>query len=90
MTLQAYSPWDVDIGVRVEAFRWLRGQVAALGDVLPIDLLRRGFTYNGARVPLLGPQGIFKPAVLSELPLSITTVPDGPYDDSFVNPRPCP
>jgi putative restriction endonuclease len=34
-------------------------------------------------VPLLGPQGIFKPAVLPELPLSITTAPDGPYDDSF-------
>lgn len=38
---------------------------------------------NGRRVPLVSPQGIFKPRVLSEAPLSITTVPDGPYDDAF-------
>lgn len=37
---------------------------------------------NGVRVPLLGPQGIFKPRVL-EVPLSITTAPEGPYDDAF-------
>ncbi|MFY9555129.1 MAG: hypothetical protein WAV20_00985 [Blastocatellia bacterium] len=35
------------------------------------------------RVPLLGPQGIFKPLVMTEVPLSITTAPPGPYDDSF-------
>lgn len=38
--------------------------------------------WDGVRVPLLGPQGIFKPKVL-DLPLSITTAPDGPYDDAF-------
>jgi putative restriction endonuclease len=32
---------------------------------------------------LLGPQGIFKPQVLTGVPLSITTAPRGPYDDSF-------
>jgi putative restriction endonuclease len=31
----------------------------------------------------MGPQGIFKPRVL-ELPLSITTAPEGPYEDAFV------
>lgn len=30
----------------------------------------------------MGPQGIFKPRVLSEIPLSITTVPGSPYDDT--------
>jgi len=40
------------------------------------------------RVPLIRPQGIFKPAVLPEIPLSIATVPphDGrppPYADGF-------
>ena len=34
-------------------------------------------------VPLVGPQGIFKPRVLDEAPLSATTAPNGPYDDSF-------
>src|SRR5206468_5967612 len=38
------------------------------------------------RVPLCGPQGIFKPAVLPEMPLSITTAPvipgkPRPYED---------
>lgn len=38
---------------------------------------------SGVRVPLLGPQGIFKPQVLSFIPISITTSPGGPYNDSF-------
>ena len=37
---------------------------------------------NGNRVPLIGPQGIFKPRVC-ELPLSITTIPGGPYPDAM-------
>lgn len=53
------------------------------GDVLPRTLLAEGFRIDGVRVPLLGPQGIFKPHVMSEVPLSITTAPLGPYDDSF-------
>ena len=55
---------------------------AEFGDVLPRKTLAQGFVLNDTRVPLLGPQGIFKPAVL-EVPLSITTAPSGPYDDSF-------
>jgi putative restriction endonuclease len=31
----------------------------------------------------VSPQGIFKPQALPEIPLSITTTPSGPYDDSF-------
>jgi putative restriction endonuclease len=42
---------------------------------LPEKLLEQGFTYEGRRVPLLGPQGIFKPRVLREIRLSITTIP---------------
>lgn len=43
------------------------------------------FTFHGTRVPLVGPQGIFKPAVL-DLPISILTAyrapgRDRPYDD---------
>lgn len=52
------------------------------GDVLPRTILQAGFKYGGERVPLLGPQGIFKPKVMSA-PLSITTSPAGPYDDAF-------
>ena len=71
-----------DRTVRTAAFEWLKARVAELGDVLPRDLLAQGFEYRGHRVPLLGPQGIFKPAVM-EVPLSITTSPNGPYDDGL-------
>jgi putative restriction endonuclease len=53
------------------------------GDVLPWSLLLRGFDHDGRRVPLVSQQGIFKPAVC-ELPLSLRTSHDGPYDDHFV------
>jgi putative restriction endonuclease len=69
--------------VRLSAFRWLEKQVAAHGDVLPRTLLQEGFAIDGERVPLLSQQGIFKPRVLAEIPISITTTVHGPYDDSM-------
>jgi len=74
---------DHDRRVRLAAFRWLRAQVDIHGEVLPRSNLAEGFTFEGVRVPLLGPQGIFKPAILTGAPLSITTAPQGPYEDSF-------
>lgn len=68
--------------VRQAAFRWLDEQIEIHGDVLPRSLLAGGFLYQEQRVPLLGPQGIFKPRLL-ELPLSITTIPSGPYEDGY-------
>ncbi len=73
---------DVDIQVRLAAFNWLSEQVNSQGDVLPRKLLERGFEFQGQRIPLVAPQGIFKPQIL-DLPLSITTSPKGPYDDYF-------
>jgi putative restriction endonuclease len=72
-----------DARVRAAAFAWLDSQVTLHGDVLARPLLAEGFQFEGTRVPLLGPQGIFKPQVLSEAPLSITTAPLAPYDDAF-------
>ncbi len=70
--------------VRTAAFAWLTEQVTRSGaDVLPYAQLLEGFQFDGVRVPLLGPQGIFKPRVLHGAPLSITTSPGGPYDDGF-------
>jgi putative restriction endonuclease len=73
---------DVDLEVRLAAFKWLRDQTAAYGDVLSRELLARGFEFRGDRVPMLSPQGIFKPRIL-DLPLSITTSPDSPYADEL-------
>jgi putative restriction endonuclease len=73
-----------DARVRLAAFRWLAEQTAlTAGEPLKRAVLQQGFELDGRRVPLLGPQGIFKPEVLPELPLSITTTPDSPYADAF-------
>jgi putative restriction endonuclease len=72
-----------DARVRTAAFEWLTDQVMRYGDVLPRALLAQGFILDDIRVPLVGPQGIFKPRILEEVPLSVTTAPDGPYDDAF-------
>ena len=71
-----------DLRVRLAAFDWLREQVEVHGDVLPRSLLAQGFVFEDQRVPLLGPEGIFKPRVCA-LPLSITTIPGGQYEDAI-------
>jgi len=73
---------DLDFQVRMATFQWLEDQTKIHGDVLPRTLLSDGFLFQGTRIPLVAPQGIFKPRIL-ELPLTITTTPKGPYDDSF-------
>lgn len=73
---------ESDRRVRVAAFQWLAAQKRAMGDILPRSLLAQGFDFDGRRVPIVGPSGIFKPAVAA-LPLSITTIPGGPYDDDL-------
>ncbi|MBU1700612.1 MAG: HNH endonuclease [Candidatus Eisenbacteria bacterium] len=69
--------------MRLAAFQWLSEQTQIHGEVLPRNVLERGFDLDGHRVPLISPQGIFKPKVLPELPLTITTTPKGPYDDKM-------
>lgn len=88
---------DLDGRVRVAAFSFLNDLRQVHADNIPRARLLEGFRYEGQRVPLVGPQGIFKPAILPELPLSITTVPvvegrDPPYqdewrDDSYIHYR---
>jgi putative restriction endonuclease len=79
---------ETDSAVRVAAFAFLDGLRLAHGDRLPREELVRGFDFRGQRVPLVGPQGIFKPAVVDRIPLSITTAPikEGrprPYEDEL-------
>lgn len=71
-----------DARYRAAAFEFLSDQIERHGDVLPRSILAHGFELDQRTVPLLGPQGIFKPAVM-DVPLSMTTVPSGPYDDGF-------
>lgn len=81
------SPEELDLAVRLAAFTFLEDRLfEGTEETLSFDVLRKGFTFRGERVPLLGPQGIFKPAVLPEVPLTIATAPPkkgkpAPYDD---------
>lgn len=71
---------DADRRIRLAVFDWLTRQREEHGEGLARDDLT-GFTLDGVRVPLLGPQGIFKPAVCL-LPISIATV-EGNYPDEW-------
>lgn len=76
---------STDREVRSAAFTFLAEQRQVHGEVLSWEVLSSGFQHDGQRVPLIGPQGIFKPAVM-ELPFSITTAPVvpgkvRPYED---------
>lgn len=83
------DPSDRDAQIRLGAFAFLDQQRQVHGGDLPWHVLHEGFEFQGSRVPLVGPQGIFKPKVLSRpIPLSITTAPKKPgkrppYDDSM-------
>ncbi|MBI4270533.1 MAG: HNH endonuclease [Candidatus Rokubacteria bacterium] len=77
---------DLDSRVRAAAFEFLAEQTRLHGEVLARETLSRGFDFDGTRVPLVGPQGIFKPSVLADMPLTITTAPtvegrERPYED---------
>lgn len=71
-----------DNEIRLSAINWLNQQVQVHGDVLSREVLQKGFEFKGKRIPLVSPQGIFKPRQM-DLPLTITTTPHGPYEDSF-------
>lgn len=72
----------LDLQIRKSAFAFLEQLNRKFGDVLPWSVLAYGFDFRGERIHLIGPNGIFKPKIM-ELPLSIRTAPDGPYDDNF-------
>ena len=73
---------STDEQIRLAAFNWLRQQTDIHGDVMTRDFLRQGFVFEETIIPLVSPQGIFKPRLMN-YPLSITTITEGPYDDSF-------
>ncbi|MBN2103502.1 HNH endonuclease [bacterium] len=71
-----------DSQIRLAAFNWLKEQTQIHGEVLSRQLLVEGFPFQDKQIPLMSPQGIFKPKDM-KLPLTITTAPNGPYKDSI-------
>lgn len=70
---------DREWRARLAAFAWL-ADLGAPGNEVTRATLTRGFDLDGVRVPLVGPQGIWSPAGF-RVPLSIATIPSGPYSD---------
>ena len=74
----------MDHQIRLAAFQWLEKQTTLYEDeVLPRDVLTEGFIYQGKRITLVGPKGIWKPKSM-RLPLSMTTISDSPYKDEMI------
>lgn len=70
-----------DSKVRLAAFNWLEKQIQIYGEAIPRQILADGFILDDQRIPLISVQGIFKPKVLPETPISITTTAKSPYKD---------
>lgn len=78
------NPQDsIDLKIRLRAFAWLEEQSQIYGETLSRKLLEKGMIFEGVQVPLVGPQGIWKPKVVPEIPLTITTSPESPYEDEY-------
>ena len=73
---------SLDLEIRNAAFAHMNLLSAYHGSVIPRTELERGFEFKGATIHLVGPQGIFKPKLM-DLPLTITTSPNSPYDDGL-------
>lgn len=72
----------MDSQIRNAAFIWLEKLTKLHGDVLPWEILQKGYEFQGQQIVPIGATGIWKPKIM-DYPLSITTSPDSPYDDSF-------
>jgi putative restriction endonuclease len=75
------SPTALDIRIREAALAWCEQLRMRWGDHVPAKELNK-FPFDGDWLFLAGQQGIFKPKLLDDGPLSIRTVIDGPYNDS--------
>lgn len=69
--------------IRAAAFQWIREQYDTHGGAVPREVLKYGFDFQGQRITVIGPAGIWKPKQFERIPLSITTVAGGPYNDSL-------
>ncbi len=67
--------------IRLAAFNWLKNQSEIYSDILPRRILESGFEFQGEKITLIGPSGIWKPKQFKNKPISITTILNGSYSD---------
>ena len=65
------------MAIRLRTFEFLTRQQQIHGELLPVQVLRDGFDFQGVRITLMSPQGIHKPRAMG-MPLTITTIPPEP------------
>src|SRR6476661_7091158 len=81
------SDLDRNTRIRMAAFERLTWLEAIHGEIVPLRAIEEGFSFEGQTLRFLfSGRGIFKPAILTDAPLSVTTVPPSPrkpapYDD---------
>jgi putative restriction endonuclease len=68
--------------IRVNLFNWLKQRSSENGGVFDRSELIYDFKVRGQVITLLGPAGIWFPKGF-EIPISIATTSNGPYDDGF-------
>jgi putative restriction endonuclease len=67
-----------ELSIRYKVFDWLRNQARESGGIFEGRELSAGISIEGRRITLKGQTGIWSPAGFS-MPISITTVLNGPY-----------
>jgi putative restriction endonuclease len=67
-----------ELSIRYKVFDWLRDRARESGGIFEGRELSAGISIEGRRITLKGQTGIWYPAGFS-MPISITTVLDGPY-----------
>ncbi len=68
--------------IRAALFLWLKQKEARYGGIFTRNELIYDFSFNNNRITLMGPTGIWIPKGF-DVPISITTTSNGPYDDGF-------
>ena len=54
----------MDTQIRTAAFTWLEQLTLIHGDVLPWEILHKGFDFMGQRIVPIGATGIWKPKII--------------------------
>ena len=73
---------DIDLQIRLEAFKWLSEMCTLYGAILDYTFLHKGFMFKGQQIHMIGQTGIWKPK-LCQYPISVMTSTKGVYDDQY-------
>lgn len=73
---------SLDLEIRQTLFAWLMARTKENGGIFRRRELEQEFSFQGQRITLVGPRGIWIPSDM-KLPISITTTHANPYNDGL-------